>query len=92
MIEKENKEREFKMHQQMMSLRTAVMNRFPGDEGGSGTIVAPSNVAFAPHDHRNAAGGGDSTADWGGVSDDDSDKRIDNVAIDAIRRRPCITK
>jgi hypothetical protein len=73
MIEKENKEREFKMQQQMMSFMTAVMNRFPG-EGGSGTMVAPSNVAFAPHDHSNAATGGDRSADWGGGSDDDSDK------------------
>jgi hypothetical protein len=41
--QKENREREFKMQEHMMTFMTAVMNRFP--DGGSGTRVAPSFVA-----------------------------------------------
>ena len=63
--QKENRDREFKMQEQMMNFMTAVMNRFP--DGGSVTRVAPSITAFAPHDHS-AAGEG------GGRPDYDSDK------------------
>ena len=66
--QKENREREFKMQEHMMNFMTAVMNRFP--DGGSGTRVAPSIVAFAPHDHS-AVGGGDT----GGCDDDDSNNK-----------------
>ena len=66
--QKENKEREFKMHEHMMNLMTTVMNRFPAPaEGGSGTRVASSIAAFAPHHDHSAAGGG-------GGTNDDSDK------------------
>jgi hypothetical protein len=65
---KENKEREFKMHKHMMNLMTTVMNHFP--EGGPGiSMVAPSIDAFDPNADHNCAGDG-----GGGDTSDDSDK------------------
>jgi hypothetical protein len=63
--QKENRDREFKVQEQMMNFMTAVINCLP--DGGSVTRVAPSILAFDPHDHS-AAGGSVGRPDY------DSDK------------------